>query len=64
MGMRSIAVPIVDSGRGVRAALAAIGSTNQPAWRETADVLAELKTAAREISHSMSRIPVSRLTRR
>jgi DNA-binding IclR family transcriptional regulator len=64
LGMRSMAVPIVDSGRAVRAALAAIGSTKQPIWREMHAVLGTLKAAAREISRSMSHIAVDRLIRR
>ena len=63
LGIRSIAVPIVDSGRAVRAALAAIGSTKQPIWREMPAVLETVKAAAREISRSMKNIAVDRLTR-
>jgi len=64
LGMRSIAVPIVDSGRSVRAALAAIGSTKQPIWREMPAVLGALKAAAREISRSMRHLAVDGLIRR
>jgi IclR family acetate operon transcriptional repressor len=64
LGMRSIAVPIVDSGRAVRAALAAIGTTKQPVWRDLPAVLGALKAAAREISRSMANIAGDRLVRR
>jgi IclR family transcriptional regulator, pca regulon regulatory protein len=64
LGMRSIAVPIVDSGRAVRAALAVIGSTKQPIWREQSAVLEALKAAAREIARSMSQFAIDGPARR
>jgi len=64
LGMRSIAVPIVDSRRAVRSALTATGRTKQPFWPKLPAVLAALKAAAREISRSMTHFAVDGLIRR
>jgi DNA-binding IclR family transcriptional regulator len=50
LGLRSVAAPIIDSQRAVRAGVAAVGSTNHPVWRDMAMITERVKTAAREIS--------------
>lgn len=64
LGMRALAVPIVDSGRSVRAALAVAGSTKQAAWRELTAVVATAKSAAREISRLMNNTAADRHRRK
>jgi IclR family acetate operon transcriptional repressor len=49
-GLRSIGAPIVDSEGLVRAAVAVVGTTKHEIWRDMADVVAQVKSAAREIS--------------
>ena len=50
LGLRSVAAPIVDSERAVRAGVAAVGSTQQPVWRDMGAVVERVRAAAREIS--------------
>ena len=64
LGLRSIAVPIVDSGRSVWAALSTIGSTQDDAWQDLPALVNILKVSAREISHSMHAVSLDRFTRR
>ena len=50
LGLRSVAAPIIDSQRAVRAGVAAVGSTNHPVWRDMAMITDRVRAAAREIS--------------
>ena len=50
LGLRSVAAPIVDSQRAVRAGVAAVGSTNHPVWRDMTSIAERVGAAAREIS--------------
>lgn len=50
LGLRSVAAPIVDSQRAVRAGVAAVGSANHPVWRDVATIAVRIGDAAREIS--------------
>ena len=57
-GKRSIAVPIVDSSRAVRAALVGVGLPNSPVWADLPVLAATVKAAAREVSRSLDRVPM------
>ena len=50
LGLRSVAAPIVDAQRAVRAGVAAVGSPQQAIWRDTGAVVERVRAAAREIS--------------
>jgi DNA-binding IclR family transcriptional regulator len=49
-GVRSVAAPIVDSQRTVRAGVAAVGSTQQLVWGHADTIVERVRTVAREIS--------------
>ena len=50
LGLRAVGAPIVDCQGAVRAAVAAVGTTKQPIWRETSAVVELVKAAGHEIS--------------
>ena len=49
-GVRSVAAPIVDSQRAVRAGVAAVGTTEQLVWHDAGAVVERVRAMAREIS--------------
>jgi len=53
VGLRSIAAPILDPDGVVRASLALVGRSDQPAWADLSSVVERVKAAGREISRQV-----------